>query len=86
MIESDEAAVAALRELPAVLAVEPVVHNGAKPGTFELQLRDNADPQDVLAGCFERGIRLRRFDHSDPTLHEVFVKLVGPEAREASFR
>ena len=31
-------------------------------------------------------IRLRRFDHSDPTLHEVFVTLVGPEAREASLR
>jgi hypothetical protein len=36
--------------------------------------------------CFEHGIRLKRFDHSDPTLHEVFVNLVGPEAREASFR
>ena len=25
-------------------------------------------------------------EHADPTLHEVFVNLVGQEAREASFR
>jgi len=70
--------VAGMRALPA--------ENGVKPGTFELRLRESADPQEVLASCFERGIRLRRFDHADPTLHEVFVNLVGPEAREASFR
>ena len=40
----------------------------------------------ILRTCFENGIRLQRFDHADPTLHEVFVKLVGGEAREASFR
>jgi ABC-2 type transport system ATP-binding protein len=67
-----------------VLALGPV--EGAKPGTYVLRLRESADPQSILASCFERGIRLRRFDHSDPTLHEVFVHLVGPEAREASFR
>jgi ABC-2 type transport system ATP-binding protein len=40
----------------------------------------------VLQACFEAGIRLRRFDHSEASLHDVFVRLVGPEAREASFR
>jgi ABC-2 type transport system ATP-binding protein len=73
-----------LHGLSSVLALAPV--SGAKEGTYELRLRESADPQEVLAHCFERGIRLRRFDHSDPTLHEVFVNLVGPEAREASFR
>ena len=75
-----------LATLPGVLAIAPVAGNGAKPGSYELRLRESADPQAVLASCFERGIRLKRFDHSDPTLHEVFVNLVGPEAREASFR
>jgi ABC-2 type transport system ATP-binding protein len=75
-----------LRALPSVLGVEPLSENGAKPGSWVLRLRESADPQEVLASCFENGIRLRRFDHSDPTLHEVFVNLVGPEAREASFR
>ena len=85
VIESDDD-VAPLAKLPSVLELAPARGNGAKPGRYELRLRENADPQAVLASCFERGIRLKRFDHSDPTLHEVFVNLVGPEAREASFR
>ena len=86
MIVSDDD-VAVLGRLPAVLARTAVpATNGTKPGTFEVRLRESADPQEVLQACFERVIRLRRFDHSDPTLHEVFVNLVGPEAREASFR
>src|SRR6185436_3998509 len=64
--------VSPLSKLPSVLELAPVRGNGAKPGSYELRLRENADPQDVLASCFENGIRLRRFDHSDPTLHEVF--------------
>jgi ABC-2 type transport system ATP-binding protein len=85
VIECDDD-VAPLRTLPGVLDLSALTGNGAKPGSWELRLRESADPQEVLARCFERGIRLRRFDHSDPTLHEVFVNLVGPEAREASFR
>ena len=78
--------VAPLGQLPGVLGLAPTTGDGARPGGYEVRLRESADPQEVLARCFERGIRLRRFDHSDPTLHEVFVNLVGPEAREASFR
>jgi ABC-2 type transport system ATP-binding protein len=78
--------VAPLGQLPGVLGLAPTTGDGARPGGYEVRLRESADPQEVLASCFERGIRLRRFDHSDPTLHEVFVNLVGPEAREASFR
>ena len=46
----------------------------------------NADPQAILQACFERGVRLRSFMLREPTLHEVFMHLVGPEAKEASFR
>jgi ABC-2 type transport system ATP-binding protein len=53
---------------------------------WELELADHADPQAILQTCFARGIRLRSFNQSDPTLHEVFMRLVGPEAKEASFR
>lgn len=53
---------------------------------WELELRENADPQAVLQLCFDRKIRLRSFNQSEPTLHDVFVRLVGPEAREAAFR
>ena len=75
-----------LGALPGVVELAALAENGAKPGTWVLRLRESADPQEVLASCFEHRIRLRRFDHSDPTLHEVFVNLVGDEAREASFR
>jgi ABC-2 type transport system ATP-binding protein len=45
-----------------------------------------SDPQAILQTCFARGIRLHSFNQSDPTLHEVFMRLVGPEAKEATFR
>ena len=78
--------VAPIGRLPGVLQLAALTDNGAKPGSWVVRLRESADPQEVLAACFENGIRLRRFDHSDPTLHEVFVNLVGDEARQASFR
>ena len=53
---------------------------------WELEVRENADPQAILQACFSRRIRLRSFNQSDPTLHEVFMRLVGPDAKEAAFR
>ena len=55
-------------------------------GFWEIQVRDNADPSAILRACFERGIQLRGFHQTEVTLHDVFVRLVGPQAREASFR
>jgi ABC-2 type transport system ATP-binding protein len=55
-------------------------------GEWEIELREHADPQAILQACFARGIRLRSFNQSEPTLHEVFMRLVGPEAKEAAFR
>ena len=55
-------------------------------GFWEIQVRDNTDPSAILRACFERGIQLRGFHQTEVTLHDVFVRLVGPEAREASFR
>jgi ABC-2 type transport system ATP-binding protein len=49
--------------------------NGAAP--WELELHEQADPQVILQTCFERGIRLRSFNQTEPTLHEVFMRLVG---------
>ncbi len=75
-----------LRALRDVLAIEPLASGANGEGGFELRLRENADAQAILQACNDHRIRLRRFDHSDPTLHEVFVNLVGPEAREATLR
>jgi len=63
---------------------ESAGENGAR--LFELEVGENADTQAILEACFQNKIRLKRFDHSEPSLHDVFVKLVGPEAREAQIR
>ena len=46
-------------------------------GHWEVELRENGDPQEVLQACFARGIRLRSFNQAEPSLHEVFMRLVG---------
>jgi ABC-2 type transport system ATP-binding protein len=80
-----------LRDLPAVAGVRSVkVANGQPPpnGTthWELELRESADPQTILEACFDRRIRLHSFNQSEPALHDVFVHLVGPEAKEVGAR
>ena len=89
-IETDDD-IGPLRELSGVISVGPVqaVRGAGEPADvtrWELQIGENADPQAILQLCFAKGIRLRGFNQSDPTLHEVFMHLVGEEAREATFR
>lgn len=55
-------------------------------GRWCLELQPGAPASAVLEACCERSVRLRRFDVREPDLHEVFVHLVGPSAREASLR
>lgn len=70
-----------LQDLPGVTGLLPLAED-----SWELQLRDGVDPQSILEACFTRQIRLRSFGAEEPTLHDVFVKLVGPDATEARFR
>jgi ABC-2 type transport system ATP-binding protein len=63
-------------------ATQPVSNRPCEKGNngsceWELELRENADPQVVLQTCFERGIRLQSFNQTEPSLHEVFMRLVG---------
>jgi ABC-2 type transport system ATP-binding protein len=80
-----------LRSLSEVAAAAPVVAADGRPqvngaACWEFELRENADPQAILQACFAQRIRLHSFNQADPSLHEVFMRLVGPEAREATFR
>jgi len=75
-----------VRDLDAVVAIHPRENVAGKPAEWEIEIRDEAEPSALLEACFERGVRLRSFHYSEPTLHDVFVHLVGPEAREAAFR
>jgi ABC-2 type transport system ATP-binding protein len=81
--------IAPLRSLGGVISATPDTNGHPEPNGvahWELELRENADPQAILQCCFARGICLRSFSQSEPTLHEVFMRLVGPEARAAGFR
>lgn len=70
-----------LGSLPEVAGLLPMTDGGC-----EVELRRGADAQAVLQACFAHGIRLRTFRFDEPTLHDVFVKLVGPDAKEALYR
>jgi ABC-2 type transport system ATP-binding protein len=72
--------------LDGVVEIERIEEDGGGTPTHEIRIRDNFDPQEILKACFDRRIPLESFEQSDPSLHDVFVHLVGPEAREAAFR
>lgn len=80
-----DAASEQLATLPGVLQVDKVddeVHDDL----WDLTIEEGADAQQILQTCFAQGITLRSFDHNEPTLHDVFVELVGEDAREAQKR
>jgi ABC-2 type transport system ATP-binding protein len=50
----------------------------------ELELAPGGDAQDILKALVGSGARLARFELTAPSLHKIFVDLVGPEAATAS--
>jgi ABC-2 type transport system ATP-binding protein len=49
----------------------------------ELELAPGADAQEILRALVNSGARLARFELASPSLHKIFVDLVGPEAATA---
>jgi len=49
----------------------------------EVELAHGADAQDVLKSLVDSGARLSRFELAAPSLHAIFVGLVGPDAAQA---
>jgi ABC-2 type transport system ATP-binding protein len=78
----------ALGSVEGVASIAPVPPRAGEiaANEWELRLHEMADCSAILQACFEQGIRLKSFQPSEPTLHDVFVQLVGPDAREVSFR
>ncbi len=74
-----------LTGLPGVQQARTFEEEG-RDGGWELILDESADPGDILRACFDQRIELRSYDHREPTLHDVFVHLVGEDAREATLR
>jgi ABC-2 type transport system ATP-binding protein len=50
----------------------------------ELELAPGADAQEILRALVASGARLSRFELVAPSLHKIFVDLVGPEAATAA--
>ena len=50
----------------------------------ELELAQGADAQEILRALVSSGARLSRFELASPSLHKIFVDLVGPEAATAA--
>jgi ABC-2 type transport system ATP-binding protein len=47
----------------------------------ELRMTPGADPQDILTQIMSR-TRVRNFEVSKPSLHDIFIRIAGPEAEE----
>ena len=47
----------------------------------ELRLRPGSDPQQILRALMEKA-RLVRFEIARPSLHDIFVRIAGPQAQE----
>lgn len=76
---STESPIDALSGLEAVAEIRSLGESPTSAGTrdWEIRLRGQSSAQAVLERCFQNGIVLRRFDHSEPSLHDAFVALVG---------
>jgi len=88
--EDDIAPLRALAEVASIRPLAPINGNALgtspAPARWELELNPNSDPQMILQTCFSRKVRLHSFDQSEPNLHDVFMRMVGQEAKEAGFR
>ena len=79
---STESSIDPLAGFVGVAEIKPLGESPTTPGTkdWEIRLRGETSAQAILERCFQGGIVLRRFDHSEPSLHDAFVALVGAEA------
>jgi ABC-2 type transport system ATP-binding protein len=83
---STESSIDPLTGLDGVAGITPLGESpsqfdtGAGTKDWEIRLSGRTSAQAILERCFQSGIVLRRFDHSEPSLHDAFVALVGAEA------
>jgi ABC-2 type transport system ATP-binding protein len=68
--------------LPGIKAATQTGADGAWT-SWDLQLMPGASPADLLQAATSRGFLLRSFETHKPSLHEVFLHLVGEEKETA---
>jgi ABC-2 type transport system ATP-binding protein len=49
----------------------------------ELRMAPDADTQEILRELASRG-RVRHFELTTPSLHDIFIRIAGPDARQAA--
>lgn len=74
LVATDDA-VTALEQDALIESIEALP--GDEAGHWQLNIGEHADPQQILQRCFEQGIKLRKFEFTEPSLHDVFVHLVA---------
>ena len=72
-----------LQTIPGVNSIQADTEN---PAQWTIEISEQLNAQEILRHCFEKNILLTRFEFSEPSLHDVFVHLVGEEAREHAAR
>ena len=85
LLETDDS-IDELKRINGVTDIEPFEESEAVAKQWQVQISDKVNPQEILRTCFEQKINLNRFEFNEPSLHDVFVHLVGDEARKAEFR
>ena len=73
-----------LRQLPGIASISGTDSDFSDE--WQLGISDSFDPQEILRFCAEKNLGLSRFEFTEPSLHDVFVHLVGDDAREHQFR
>lgn len=69
------------RESEELLRLSPLVLRVREAGGFaEISLRDDADPHELLQYLLDNGVRLRKFEHGEPSLEQIFLEKVGAPA------
>ena len=51
---------------------------------WEVTLKPGVTAGELLDACFEKGLRLHRFDEHKASLHDVFLHLAGDEAQRSA--
>ncbi|MBT8146511.1 MAG: ATP-binding cassette domain-containing protein [Gammaproteobacteria bacterium] len=78
--------VSGLQQLESVAGITPTEDEPGADPRWLVEITNTAHPQDILKYCFDQNIPLNRFEFAEPSLHDVFVGLVGKEAREQRLR
>jgi len=63
--------------LPCVADTAAGADHGDGWHDWRVQLRPGASPGDLLQACTEQGFALRGFEQARPSLHDVFISIVG---------